>query len=153
MRNIVGKPLLAAAIVVASLAAVPAVAQVDCRVAEAIAAHYMPEVRARVERAIVGHEERISRRKTLRIDGINHLGVRGCELTLGLNAHLKRKIRRDADGWITLKAHVHSVSRDQVCVRNVRVTSVEFERTMNTGERWYRRAANRALPNDQCFGR
>ncbi|WP_114389254.1 hypothetical protein [Notoacmeibacter marinus] len=131
----------------------PAQAQVNCRVVQSIGNALAGDIRDQMNARVAGARYEISRRKTLIIRGVDRVRFDGCRMRADLSVTLKRKIRRDASGSIRLGATVQSFTRDRVCLGGVGVEKVSLSRTLNIGERWYKRAANRALPNRQCFSR
>ncbi|MCP1198473.1 hypothetical protein [Notoacmeibacter sp. MSK16QG-6] len=131
----------------------PAMAQVDCRVVETIGNALAGDIRNQMNARVRGTRYEISRRKTLVIHSVDRVRFDGCRMHANLSVTLKRKIRRDATGSVRLGATVQSFTPDRVCLGGVGVEDVSLSRTLGIGERWYRRAANRALPNQQCFSR
>ena len=123
----------------------------DCRVVEVIGNGGANLITEKINDQVRGVRKKISRRKTLILKDVRELNFQGCQLTLKLQATLKRKIRRNAHGTITVKANVKSFARDQVCLNKIRVSKVSFSRTLNIGEAAYKWAANRALPNNSCY--
>ena len=104
---------------------------------------------------MAGFEQRINRRKTLRINRLESASFNGCQVDINLNVTLKRRIRRDATGRVSIRANITSVNlvtggRAEICVRNPEVRSVHLSHTLRIGEAFYRRAANRALPDNTC---
>lgn len=63
---------------------------------------------------------------------------------------MRRKIRRNATGTLTLTAKLHSVSLNYICLRNPRVTDVNLSNLGVIGEKFYRRRGNRGLPDEMC---
>ncbi|RLQ87300.1 hypothetical protein D8780_02820 [Notoacmeibacter ruber] len=131
----------------------PAAAQVNCRVVQSIGNALSGQIRNEMNARVADTSYRISRRKSLNIYGVDQVRFDGCRMQAVLSVKLKRKIRRDASGTVRIGATVQSFAGGRICVGNVEVEDVSLSRTLGVGERWYRRAANRALPNAQCFSR
>ena len=104
-----------------------------------------------INQEVAGFTQRINRRKTLVVHNVHSTSFTGCDLQTKLRVTLQRKIRRNAHGNVTLKARVASFNGNRVCLSNVRVTNVDLSRTLGIGEWFYRQAANKAIPNNQCF--
>lgn len=137
----------------AFVAPTPAEAQVNCRVVQTIGNALAGDIRDQMNARVAGTRYEISRRKTLIIRNVDRVRFDGCRMRADVSVTLKRKIRRDASGTIRLGATVQSFTPDRVCLGGAGVENVSLSRTLGVGERWYRRAANRALPNQQCFSR
>ena len=126
---------------------------INCRVVEALGTSLRPQILAEINRQVSGTSYRINRRKTLRINRVEDIGFSGCRLTARTNVTLKRRIRRDAHGTVTLQADIPSFSLParQVCYANARVTDVNLSRTLRIGEGVYKWVANKVLPSGGCL--
>ena len=153
MKTVVAIVAAIAVSAAASVLPAPAHAALDCRVVESLGNHLRPQIVRGLDAQIAGHEQRISRRKTLVVHGTRSLGLRGCYLDARFDVTLKRKIRRNAHGHVRIEAKVVEAGRDHLCLSEVRVTEVNLSRTLRIGEAVYRGVANRAIPNRQCFYR
>lgn len=126
-------------------------ATVNCGLVEIIGSHMSREIVDQMNHSIAGSQYRISKRKTLVLKSVNSVSFSGCTVTAKVKAKLKRKIRRDAVGTITLKAKVASFNRDQVCLKNAKVTKINLSHTLGLGEAVYQWAANKTIPNYSCY--
>lgn len=132
----------------------PAMAQLNCRVVEALGNGLQSEILTELNNHLAGERERISRRKELQINHIENVSFDGCRMTTTVNVTLERKIRRDAHGTVQVGADITSFNlpNRQLCYGNARVTNVNLSRTLKIGEAVYQWVANAVLPNSGCFG-
>lgn len=131
----------------------PAQAATDCNVVSTIGNALAGTIQREMNNQVAGMSHRISRRKTLQIHGMNGVSFNGCTVNTSMRVTLKRKIRRNAHGNVSIRAKVSSFSSDRVCLTDVKVTKVNVSRTLRIGEGFYKLAANKAIPNNQCFSR
>ncbi|MEM9213230.1 MAG: hypothetical protein AAGD25_02690 [Cyanobacteria bacterium P01_F01_bin.150] len=125
----------------------------DCSIVENLGNSLDAEILAQVNERVSGESHRISKRKKLIINQVESVSFQACELTIELDATLKRKIRQNAHGTITLRSTIDSFNlpEREVCYTDLRVSNVSLSRTLNIGERVYEWAANRALPDSGCL--
>ncbi len=135
------------AIILGSASAQPA----DCDLVQNVGRGANDFILEQINSQVAGTRERISRRKTLILREAESVSFNGCAMTLDIRATLKRRVRRNAHGRIRMRASVSRFTNREICLSNVRVADIRFSRTARIGERFYRRAANRAVPNNQCF--
>jgi len=129
----------------------PVQAAVNCNQVQQIGNAASSLIRQQINNQIAGTSTRINRRKTLVIHGARRVSFRGCQLRSTLGVTLERRIRRNAVGTVRITANVSSFRNGRVCLTGVKVRSVDVSRTGIIGESVYRMAANRAIPNNQCF--
>lgn len=125
----------------------------NCSVVESLGTALSPSILNEVNTRVSGESYRINRRKTLVLHRANAVSFDGCRMTVGLDVTLKRRVRRDAHGTVTLRGNISSFNlpRREVCYANLTVADVSLSRTLRIGEGAYRWAANRALPNSGCL--
>ena len=108
---------------------------------------------------VAGTSKRINRRKTLiikKVVSIRSYQNRGrhCRISARVNVKLRRRIRRNASGYINIRGDI-SVAlqgrRLRVCIKNSKITKIRLSRTLRIGERFYRWVANKVLPRNHCF--
>ncbi len=131
----------------------PAQAATDCNAVSLIGNAIAGTIQREMNNQVAGMSHRISRRKTLNIHGMNGVKFNGCTVYTSMKVTLKRKIRRNAHGNVSIKAKVSSFSANRVCLSDVKVTKVNLSRTLRIGEGFYKLAANKAIQNNQCFSR
>jgi len=126
-------------------------ANLTCSQIEFLGALFDTRLEAELDTRVAGEEYRISRRKQLRINGIKDVTVNGCNITVVADVTLKRKIRRDADGTVTMKGKiaVNSLGNDKFELRftDIEVTDVSLSHTLGIGEAAYGWVANLVLPD------
>ncbi|MEL6979138.1 MAG: hypothetical protein AAGM38_10710 [Pseudomonadota bacterium] len=152
--NVFGKILCASALSMASLVAIApssASAQVNCRLVQGIGRAVEFDILQQANNALP-YEERLSKRKRLRVNGVDQVNFSGCQVSLRANVHLKRKIRRDAHGHIWMVGQVTdlNIGDRRVCISNIRLNRVKLSRTMRVGEAIYRKVANNRIPRRIC---
>ena len=125
----------------------------DCRSIEVFGNAQREIILRQINDSISGQEYRISKRKTLIIKNARSISFSGCEATLEVEVKLKRKIRRDANGIITVKGTVSEANFTgrRVCISNARIDKLKLSKTLRIGEALYKRVANRVFPSDRCF--
>jgi hypothetical protein len=126
---------------------------INCPQLEQFGRIFQSQLLTEINRRVAGETHRINRRKSLRINRIQDISFSGCRVTVRANVTLKRKIRRDAHGTVTMRGNVTSFNpaAQRVCYSNVQVTNVNLSRTLRIGERFYRWVANKVLPNGGCL--
>jgi len=126
---------------------------VSCRLVGSLGRGMADEIVEELNREVAGEVHRINRRKSLRINRVLDVAFNGCEARVRADVTLKRKIRRNAHGPITMAARiVHLDLREQVlCLDKARVSSVKLSRTTRLGEAMYRWVANKVMPSRRCF--
>ncbi len=95
-------------------------------------------------------EEKISKRKTLITQRARSVSSNGCKAQIVLDATMRRKIRKNASGTLTIEADLHSVAGNYICIRSPKVKDVNLSNLGAIGENFYRRQGNRGLPNEMC---
>lgn len=111
----------------------------------------LPYVKNILNNQVAGYSERISRRKRFVVHGIDSIYLDGCNVVVNINATLKRKIRRDAHGIVTVAGNLSYDNYNKTwCVQNIRITKMKLSRTLRIGERIYTRFANKNIPNQIC---
>lgn len=106
--------------------------------------------KAVVNGQVQGFSYKISDRKRLVVNGVESLSGTNCSIRAKLDVTLKRKIRRDAHGSVTVKGTL-AVRNGKICVANTSVADVDLSNTLNLGEAVYKLVANKAIPNNLCF--
>jgi hypothetical protein len=134
--------------------ATAAAAPLSCPVVETTLTAGNTIVLAALNQRIGGSEYRLNRRKTLVIHGVRELSVSGgCELTAVVDVTLERKWRRDAEGTVTVRAHVDVDAATsgvvQLAFSDVRVIDVSLSHTLGIGESIYAWVANKVLPDSE----
>ena len=94
---------------------------------------------------------KINRRKKLHIKEATSISFNGCSAKMKVNVAVKRKIRRDAHGYIILKATVDYFDGRKICLTKSKVLKVKLSNTLRLGEATYKLVANKTLPNNTCF--
>ena len=130
-----------------------AIAQVDCESVQSLGNSFQSQIIEQLNARVSGESYKISRRKKLRINYIEEVTFSGCQMTTRINVTLRRKIRRNAHGTVSIRANISSLNLAErsFCYDNARVIDVNLSRTLNIGEAVYRWVANKALPNSNCF--
>ncbi|MEM6449309.1 MAG: hypothetical protein AAF703_03245 [Cyanobacteria bacterium P01_D01_bin.105] len=125
----------------------------DCNVVESLGTSLSSSIVEGVNDTAAGERYRINRRKTLVINAARSVSFRGCNMSVVLDVTLRRKIRRNAHGTITLNGNISSFNlpRREVCYTGLNVSDVSLSRTLRIGEGVYRWAANKALPDSGCL--
>lgn len=127
--------------------------ELTCGEIDFLGALFDARIEAELDEQVAGTSKRINRRKRLVINHIQDVRVDGCRITVVANVTLKRKIRRDARGTVTLKGNVTvdnlGGSVFDLSFSNVRVTDVSLSNTLRIGEAVYRWVANIVLPNSR----
>lgn len=123
----------------------------DCNVVEAIGNGTKERILRQVNDNVSGDEYRISRRKKLIINKVHSINFKGCKVTVIANVTLKRKIRRDAKGNVTITGTVSEFNRDRVCFNNSKLDRIRLSNTLRIGEGFYKWIANKVLPNNVCY--
>lgn len=103
-----------------------------------------------VNQQAAGARHEISNRKTLVINSVESLSGSLCSFRARVNVTLKRKIRQDAKGHVTLKGALR-IADGRICIANASVADVSLSNTLNIGEAVYGWVANKALPSSLCF--
>ena len=113
---------------------------------------FRPQILEQINTEVSGASHRISRRKRLIIHRVDSIRLEGCRMTAVVNVTLKRKVRRDAHGTVTVRANISAnPAARQVCYRNPHVADVSLSRTLGIGERFYAWVANKVLPAGDCI--
>ena len=125
----------------------------DCNAVETLGTALSASIVDGIDDRTAGESYRINRRKTLVINSTRSVSFQDCNISVVLDVTLKRKIRRDAHGTITLNGNISSFSlpRREVCYSDLNVSDVSLSRTLRIGESVYRWAANKALPDSGCL--
>lgn len=100
---------------------------------------------------VAGYSYKISDRKTLVINSVQSVSGTECHINAVANVTLKRKLRRDAHGTVSMKGDVYLGNGLKLCIANPRVTDVSLSNTLEIGESIYQWVANKVLPNDLCL--
>ena len=145
------KKLLLAFVLTNLVALSNSFAALNCTVVEQFGNLASNYIDGQISNQIVGMKKKLTPRKTLHIRDVRDVRFSGCTLKMKLGVKLARKIRRDAFGTIGVKATVKSFSRDRVCIKNAKVTSVNLSHTTGLGESIYKMVANMVLPDNTCF--
>jgi hypothetical protein len=103
-----------------------------------------------VNQQAAGARHEISKRKTLVINSVDSLSGSLCSFSARVDVTLKRKIRQDANGHVTLKGALR-IADGRICIANASVSGVDLSNTLNIGEAVYGWVANKALPSTLCF--
>jgi hypothetical protein len=148
--------LLSLALLTAGLVAAPATAQAAPLTCEQVggALNLFGElIRVQLDSRVAGSEYKISKRKSLVIHGVEYVGPGDgpCQVVVVANVTLKRKLRADAHGTVTGKAHVTvdavGVTTYDLFFDDIRVADVSLSNTLEIGEAIYRWVANKAIPD------
>lgn len=137
--------LAVAALAVGSLASTSAMA-LECgglSVPDSIA-------KAVINTQVKGFSYKISDRKRLVVNGVESVSGSNCNIRAKLDVTLKRKIRRDAHGDVTVKGTL-ALRNGKICIVNTSVADVDLSNTLNLGESVYKLVANKAMPKNLCF--
>lgn len=123
--------------------------QQNCAVFDALVRPNIGLVRQMINEYLP-YENEINRRKTLVTHRATTLETRGCDAWITVDATMRRKIRRDAHGTLILRANLHSISSNYICLRNPEVKQVHLSNLGMIGEGFYKRRGNRGLPDEMC---
>ncbi|NER18698.1 hypothetical protein [Spongiivirga citrea] len=123
----------------------------DCRVVEAIGNGTKELILRQLNDKTRGEVYKISRRKKLIINKVETIGFKGCRVTVVAHVTLKRKIRRDAKGRVTISGTVSEFNRNRICFNNTKVDKIRLSNTFRIGEGFYKWIANKVLPNNRCY--
>lgn len=132
-----------------------------CAQVRALGNRNADQIRPELSRMFSGLESEISRRKRLVIGDARSVVFDGCKVKVSMNAELKRKIRRDADGFVDVEVTVRNFQildrgrAARVCVKDPKLKNVKMSRTTRLGEKFYRKfgadAVKRMLETGDCF--
>jgi hypothetical protein len=113
---------------------------------------YVPDALALaiVNEGAAGYRYEISNLKTLVINRVESISGSQCHLNARANVTLKRKIRRDASGTVSMKGDLY-VNAGKICIANPTVTDVSLSHTLEIGESVYQWVANKSLPTNLCL--
>lgn len=148
--------LSATAVSVASMGAAQA-GPLTCQQIQEKVTNHAESFRAGLHAAVGGHSHKLGPLKSLVINSVDSFGDGGgdCKVSAVLQVKLKRKIRRDASGTITMSARL---SADETAPGNLAVTLTEIQaenvslsNTMSIGENAYKLALNFLLPSSRPF--
>ena len=139
-----------------TLLGTPNIANAQMSVSQAKAAVNKSEsaILDQINAEMKGQSFRISKRKKLVIKQATKFELSGNLVYLTFDVKLKRKLRRDAHGYIIVKGTYgfnFSGTSPQVCLSNPSVTKVKLSNTLRLGEAFYRKFAGGALPKNTCF--
>jgi len=123
--------------------------QADCQVFDAVVQPNLGLVRDMINEYLP-YERRINRRKTLVTHKANLVNTSGCDATINVDATMRRRIRRNASGYLILKAKLHSVSYNYICLRKPKVVAVKLSNLGFIGEGFYKRRGTKGLPDEMC---
>jgi len=144
--------LLILTILISSMSlTVSAQSRLNCRVVESVGNANSVKILNQINSEIEGVVYKISPRKKLILKKVKRVYFDGCKIIVDVEAKLKRKIRRDANGTIRISAIIDSFNRDQVCVKKAKVDKIKLSNTLRIGEKFYKWVANKVLPNNHCF--
>jgi hypothetical protein len=115
-------------------------------------------IRMQLNARVAGLELKISNLKRLVSHGVNSITAGGgnCEVTVVAQVTLERKLRRDAHGTITMRAHVDADAVTEPLTKKtildlrftkIHVTDVSLSHTLEIGESFYQWIANKILSN------
>ena len=123
--------------------------QQDCGVFDSVLRPNLERVRGMVNEYLP-YEYKVSRRKNLVTHQATSVQTSGCKAEIMVKATMERRVRRNANGSLTLRAQLHSVGFNYICLRDPRVTDVNLTNLGAIGENFYRRRGNRGLPYEMC---
>ncbi len=123
--------------------------QQDCAVFDALVRPNLSLVRDMINEELP-YSKKINRRKTLVTHRATSVETRGCDAWITVDATMRRKIRRNASGRLILRAQLHSVSYNYICLRDPEVKQVHLSNLGMIGEGFYKRRGNRGLPDEMC---
>lgn len=103
-----------------------------------------------INNEVKGFSYKISDRKRLVVNGVESISGSNCNIRAKLDVTLKRKIRRDAHGDVTVKGTL-ALRNGKICIVNTSVADVDLSNTLNLGESVYKLVANKAMPKNLCF--
>jgi len=124
---------------------------INCRSVEILGNAGSAYILNEVNQEIAGFTQKLTKRKTLVIKRADSVSFNGCNAEMKILVSVKRKIRRNADGYILLTATVNEFNGRKVCLSNAKVKRVRLSHTATLGEAVYKLVANKALPNQTCF--
>jgi len=96
---------------------------------------------------VSGYEYRISRRKKLVFSRVSDVRFKGCKAYATFHVTLKRKLRRDAKGYVKAKATVFNRTSNKVYLKDLDVYNVSMSNTLEIGESIYTVIARRKVPS------
>ncbi|MEM9169095.1 MAG: hypothetical protein AAGC56_05530 [Pseudomonadota bacterium] len=103
--------------------------------------------------AALPQSHRLNRRKRLTMQSVRNVEVDGCRVSLRADVRLRRKVRRNANGYANLSGRIDSINLAdrRACLSRLNVGRVRVSNTTRIGERAYQIVANKAIPNTLCF--
>lgn len=90
--------------------------------------------------SFAGEEIRVSKRKTLVVNWVQSVSGSYCEVMIETNVTLRRKVRRDAHGTMTLVGQLALVDGDP-CIVDTRIEDFSLSHTLVIGEFFYEKMA------------
>lgn len=126
-------------------------AEISCPQVESIGKQFNAVLLEQINAKVAGKKKKINPRKTLHIKSVQWIKFDGCSIKARINVKLKRKVRRDAVGYLIASGTVRSFDGKEVCIKSAKIHKIRVSNTLKIGERFYRWAANRSLPKDECY--
>ncbi len=148
--------LSATAVSIASMGAAQA-GPLTCQQIQEKVNNHAESFRAGLDAAIGGHSHKLGPLKSLVIKSVDSFGDGGgdCKVSAVLQVKLKRKIRRDANGTITMSARLSANETSpgslDVTLTELHAENVALSNTMKIGENAYMLALNVLLPSSRPF--
>lgn len=96
---------------------------------------------------LAGYEHKISDNKTLVINSLESFTANECNIVIVANVTMKRKLRKDAHGTMTLEGTLDT-SGGQICLVDTHVTDFSLSHTLGVGEWFYEKFTGKI---DMCL--
>lgn len=96
---------------------------------------------------ISGYEYRLNRRKKLVFTRVSDIKFKGCKAYATFHVTLKRKLRKDAKGFVKVKATVFNRTSNKILLKDLDVYNVNMSNTLEIGESIYTLIAKRKVPS------
>ena len=124
-----------------------------CQLIEGVGNSMRESILAEMNRTTAGATYKVSSRKTMVINKIESIRFEGCKAIAKANVTLKRKIRRNARGTVTITAEVDKYTKTRICLKNQRLDKIRLSNTLRVGEGFYKWIANKVIPNNVCYNK
>ena len=151
-KNHTNKSNLLLTILLGLMVALSANAQ-KCQLIEGVGNAMKTSILAEMNRTTAGATYKVSSRKTMVINKIESIRFEGCKAIAKANVTLKRKIRRNAKGTVTIKADVDKYTKTRICLKNQKLDKIRLSNTLRVGEGFYKWIANKVIPNNVCYNK
>ena len=123
----------------------------NCKDVETLGNLLKPILLPIINNELAGEEFEVSKRKTVLIKGISKIEFDGCIMKIRLELILKRKIRKDAEGYVDFKIKITEATNHRLCLDGLKITKINLSHLTRLGERIIQAFLNKKLPDGKCF--